>query len=66
MNGSLNYVEMVAHAGPSDTAVFFFAGHVRLLGPGRQAMVTSDGRLLSDEPSSAGLRARYRTLIGAR
>jgi heme exporter protein A len=25
-----------------------------------------DGRLLSDEPSSTGLRARYRTLIGAR
>ena len=24
-----------------------------------------DGRLLSDEPASAGLRARYRTLIGA-
>jgi hypothetical protein len=46
---------LVANAGPRATAVFFFAGHVRKGGPGRQAMVTADGRSLTDRALAAKL-----------
>jgi hypothetical protein len=39
---------LVAHAGPADTAVFFYAGHVRQIGPGTEAIVAADGRWVSD------------------
>ncbi|MGH9149205.1 MAG: caspase family protein, partial [Acidimicrobiales bacterium] len=39
---------LVAHAGPDAVAAFFFAGHVRKLGTGREAMVASDGSLFTD------------------
>ena len=37
-----------AHAGPDAVAVFFYAGHVRKLGGGTEAIVASDGGLVSD------------------
>lgn len=39
---------LVAHAGPDATAVFFYAGHVRKLGQGSEAIVGSDGGVLTD------------------
>ena len=39
---------LVAHAGPDATAVFFYAGHVRKLGPTTEAMVGADGQLVTD------------------
>jgi hypothetical protein len=39
---------LVAHAGPDATAVFFYAGHVRKIGRGSEAIVAADGRLVSD------------------
>lgn len=39
---------LAAHAGPDAVAVFFYAGHVRKLDGGTEALVGSDGRLLSD------------------
>jgi hypothetical protein len=40
---------LVDNAGPDDTAIFFFSGHARTLGFGTQALVGSDGWLLTDE-----------------
>lgn len=39
---------LTARAGPDATAVFFFGGHVRKLGPVTEAMVAADGGLISD------------------
>lgn len=39
---------LVERAGPDATAVVFYAGHVRKLAPGREAIVAADGELLSD------------------
>jgi hypothetical protein len=39
---------LVSRAGPEDTAVFLFAGHVRDLGGGTEAMVTADAGWLTD------------------
>lgn len=53
---------LVAHAGPDATAVFFFAGHVRKLGSTTEALVGSDGELVSDTELAsllAPLRARH-------
>jgi hypothetical protein len=36
------------NAGPDAVAVFFFAGHVRKLGPGAEALVAADGREVRD------------------
>lgn len=39
---------LVANAGPEDTAVFLFAGHIRDLGLGTEAMVTADSGWITD------------------
>jgi hypothetical protein len=39
---------LVGRAGPDATAVFFYAGHVRKLGGGREAIVAADGNLVTD------------------
>jgi hypothetical protein len=51
---------LVDRAGPDATAVFFYAGHVRKLSRTTEAIVGSDGELLTDEEVAArlaGLRA---------
>lgn len=51
---------LVANAGPADTVVFFYAGHVRSLGGGTEVLVTADGRWIADwylASRFAGLRA---------
>lgn len=40
---------LTVRAGPDATAVFFFAGHVRSLGGGTEAILAADGELLTDE-----------------
>lgn len=49
-------------AGPDSTAVFFYAGHVRKVSEGREAMVGSDGQTVTD----ADLAARLRNLRAGR
>ncbi|HVM53935.1 MAG TPA: caspase family protein [Acidimicrobiales bacterium] len=39
---------LVARAGPDATAVVFYAGHVRKLSRGREAIVAADGKLITD------------------
>ncbi len=39
---------LTAHAGPDAVAVVFYAGHVRKLGSGVEAIVASDGALMTD------------------
>jgi hypothetical protein len=39
---------LIAHSSPEATVVFFYAGHVRKVGGGREAIVASDGQLVSD------------------
>lgn len=39
---------LVANAGPDDTAVFFYAGHVRELGGGTEAIVTAEAGWITD------------------
>jgi hypothetical protein len=39
---------LVAHAAPDATAVFFYAGHVQKLSSDREAIVASDGNLVTD------------------
>jgi hypothetical protein len=53
---------LVAHAGPDAVAVFFFAGHVRKLAPGREGMVTADGGTVTD----ADLASRLANLSARR
>jgi len=50
-----------AHAGPDAVAVFFYAGHVRSLGGGTEAIVAADGVTLPDHEVASlldGLQAR--------
>lgn len=57
---------LVANAGPDATAVFFYAGHVRKIGAGAEAIVAADGGMMSDAELAGmldGLQAR-RTWIG--
>jgi hypothetical protein len=52
---------LVDHAGPQDTAIFLYAGHIRDLGGGTQAMVTADAGWITDwflAEQFAGLRSR--------
>lgn len=46
---------LVAHAAPDAVAVFFYAGHVRKVGSGRESMVGSNGTLFSDAELAAKL-----------
>lgn len=39
---------LVAHAGPDATAVFFFAGHVQKVSASTEALLGSDGELVTD------------------
>ena len=57
---------LVAHASSDATAVFFYAGHVRKVGSGAEAMVAADGRLLSDATMASLLRplAAQRVWLG--
>lgn len=47
---------LVANAGPDATAVLFYAGHVRSLRDGTQAIVAADGALATDQAVADGLR----------
>jgi hypothetical protein len=47
---------LVSRAGPDATAVFFYAGHVRKLGSGSEAIVAADGNLVSDRMMADLLR----------
>lgn len=52
---------LVDRAGREDTVAFFFAGHVRKVGSGTEAMVGADGRMVTDDELAAllsPLRAR--------
>ena len=40
---------LVAHAGPDATVVFFYAGHIRSLGGGTEAIVAADGGTITDD-----------------
>lgn len=57
---------LVAHAARDATAVFFYAGHVRRLGGGTEAMVASDGHLVTDADLASRLRnlQAHRAWIG--
>lgn len=44
-------------AGPDAVAVVFFAGHIRKLAPGREALVGADGDVVSDVETAERLRA---------
>ena len=46
---------LTAHAGPGSTIVLFFAGHVQRVGPGREALVGSDGGIVPDTEVAAML-----------
>jgi len=57
---------LVAHAAVDATAVVFYAGHVRKVGDGTEAMLGADGELIRDEEVArrlAALRA-HRAWIG--
>jgi hypothetical protein len=56
---------LVGRAGPDATAVFFYAGHVRKLGPGRESIVGADGDVVTDDALADLLRplAAQRTWI---
>jgi hypothetical protein len=47
---------LVARAGPDATAVFFYAGHVRKVRAGTEAIVAADGKLVSDREVADLLR----------
>ncbi|TML39107.1 MAG: caspase family protein [Actinobacteria bacterium] len=44
---------LAAHSSPDAVAVFFYAGHVRKLGPDSEAVVAADGGLLTDTDLAA-------------
>jgi hypothetical protein len=46
IRGALGW--LVAHAGPSSTAVVYYAGHVRKLGPTTEAFVGADDQVVTD------------------
>ena len=47
---------LVGRAGPDATAVFFYAGHVRKVGSGAEAIVAADGNLVTDRMMADLLR----------
>lgn len=47
---------LVDHAAADATVVFFYAGHVRKVGTGREAIVAADGRLVHDTAVAEVLR----------
>jgi len=47
---------LVARAGPDAAAVFFYAGHVRKIGRGAEAIVAADGKLVTDRTVADLLR----------
>jgi hypothetical protein len=47
---------LVAHAGPDAVAVFFYAGHVRKLSSGTEAIVAADGGVVTDAQLASRLR----------
>lgn len=47
---------LVARAGPDATVVFFYAGHVRKLASGVEAIVAADGKLVTDRTLADLLR----------
>lgn len=57
---------LVSRAGPDATAVFFYAGHVRKLGSGSEAIVAADGHVVTDVAVADLLRplAAAQTWIG--
>ena len=64
IRASINWLN--ERAGPDSTAVFFFAGHVRKVGSGREALVAADGGTVGDSELAgrlANLQAA-RTWIG--
>lgn len=64
IRASVNWLN--ERAGPDATAVFFFAGHVRKQGSGREALVAADGGTVSDSELASrlsNLRA-HRAWIG--
>jgi len=64
IRASVNWLNQ--HAGPDATAIFFYAGHVRKQGEGKEALVGADGKTISDGELAgrlAPLRARS-TWIG--
>ncbi len=46
---------LVARASPEATAVFFFAGHARILGSGARAVMAADGSPITDGELGSGL-----------
>ena len=57
---------LVSHAGPNATAVFFYAGHVRKLGVGSEAIIGAEGAELADRTLAAdlaGLRAKQSWVV---
>ena len=60
IRASVNWLN--ERAGPDSTAIFFFAGHVRKVGEGRESLVASDGGTVSD----ADLAGRLRSLRAGR
>lgn len=57
---------LVANAGPEDTVVFFYAGHLRDLGGGTEVLVTAEGAWVADwflADRFAPLRARDAWLV---
>ena len=54
IRASVNWLN--ERAGPDATAVFFYAGHVRKAGEGRESLVGSDGVPVSDAELAARLR----------
>lgn len=53
IRASVNWLN--ERAGPDATAVFFFAGHVRKIGEGREALVAADGGTVSDSELASRL-----------
>jgi len=60
IRASVNW--LTERAGPDSTAIFFFAGHVRKVGAGRESLVAADGGTVSD----ADLAGRLRSLRAGR
>ena len=57
---------LVARAGPDATVVFFYAGHVRKLSSGVEALVAADGKLVTDQTLAdllRPLRARHTWIV---
>jgi hypothetical protein len=55
IRASVNWLN--ERAGPDATAIFFFAGHVRKVGDGRESLVAADGGTVSDGDLASRLRS---------